>query len=104
MMAFRIAFDLDGVLADMSVALTREERRLIGVQNSLLRPSRIGSTEAETDQDEGLATNPVVAEMQSHGLTVFQQKVLWQRIAETPNFLNAGRDRVKSALRPAALT
>jgi len=84
-MPFRIAFDLDGVLADMSAALTREEHRLMGVHEMLLPPLRLGEGDLETDLS-GAAADPVVAEMQSHGLTPVQQKLLWRSVARTPNF------------------
>jgi hypothetical protein len=85
-MPLRIAFDLDGVLADMGAALTREERRLMGVHAALLRPLGIGEGDLENALDEGATVNPVIEEMQSHGLTPAQQKVLWQSVAQTRNF------------------
>lgn len=83
-MALRIAFDLDGVLADMGAALTREERRLMGIHDLVSRPMTVGGRDAESDDDG--AGNPVVVEMQRHGLSARQQKVLWTSVVDTPNF------------------
>ena len=85
-MGLRIAFDLDWVLADMGSALTREERRLVGIHEISLQPWPGAKTAAEPDHSKRAPTNPVLLEMERHGLTAAQQKLLWGSVAQTANF------------------
>ena len=85
-MALRIAFDLDGVLADMGSALRREEQRLFGTSEQPDEEVEVSEQEpAETDESEP-AAGQVVAEMTKHGLTVREQRFLWRNIANIENF------------------
>lgn len=85
-MTLRIAFDLDGVLADMGSALRREERRLFRalpqadeeVRESEQESPEIDETEAETDL--------VVAETPERGLTARERRLLWRNVANIENF------------------
>jgi hypothetical protein len=86
LVALRIAFDLDGVLADMGTALRREERRLFGTSEQPDQQAEVNEQEtAETDDSEA-ATGQVAAEMTKHGLTAREQRRLWRSIADIENF------------------
>jgi len=83
-MTLRIAFDLDGVLADMGAALKREERRLFG------SPLPDGTAKDGSDESSaaraGETDDQVVAELKKHGLTGRQQRQLWQFVAGIEDF------------------
>jgi len=81
-MPLRIAFDLDGTVADMYVALRKEARQLFG-DDVVARPAAatIGPDGEVEPSDQ--AENPVVAELH---LTGRQQAMLWDRVSEIENF------------------
>ena len=85
-MSLRIAFDVDGVLADMSAALRQKERQLFG--SAVPADTRAEGAEEATPeaQSTGTATDPLAAEMRKHGLTAGQQRQLWKGVASTENF------------------
>lgn len=87
-MALRIAFDLDGVLADMGSALKREERRLFATSEQPGETAGVAEQESpEPDESEAAAaTSQVVAEMTKHGLTAREQRLLWRSVADIENF------------------
>ena len=64
-MSLRIAFDLDGVLADMDAALRREEQRLFGAAGDLSSP--------DAPQD-------------ARSLTGAQNRTLWREVQAIENF------------------
>jgi hypothetical protein len=70
----------------MSAALTREERRLVGIPDITLQLWKVADANGKSDQDEQAPANPVVAEMANHGLSAAQQKLLWGSVSQTPNF------------------
>lgn len=70
----------------MGAALTREERRLIGIPELSLQPWKAGAGNVQSDRDEQPAANSIVAEMKRHGLTAAQQRLLWGSVAQTANF------------------
>lgn len=85
-MALRIAFDLDGVLADMGSALRREERRLFGTSEQPGETVEEGEQEGPETVETEAATGQVAAEMTKHGLTAREQRLLWRSIANIENF------------------
>jgi len=85
-MALRIAFDLDGVLADMGSALRREERRLFGTSEQPGETVEEGEQEGPETVETEAATGQVAAEMTKHGLTAREQRQLWRSIADIENF------------------
>jgi len=64
-MTLRVGFDLDGVLADMSAALRREERRIFGAPDAGVSP--------ETPRE-------------ARNLTAAQNERLWRAVATVENF------------------
>lgn len=87
-MALRIAFDLDGVLADLGSAFRREERSLFGSSSESPEPARNGEDKSleVTGKESGPERDQVAAELTKHGLTTRQQRVLWQTITNIENF------------------
>ncbi len=83
MTGLRIAFDLDGVLADLEEPYTAERLALFG-RNSV-PPSTVSAEsveEADTDEESRSKTSaPRV-----RGLTRRQQSGVWKRIARVPDF------------------
>jgi hypothetical protein len=83
----RIAFDLDGVLADLESALAETAERMFGrpaaAQGAPGEPADAAPAEQgagdETPADEPVP--PVV-----HTLTPAQQRRLWRTVLDTPNF------------------
>ncbi len=75
-MGLRIAFDLDGVLADMETELARISAVLFGV---------------EADADDADAP-PADAPAVSLNLTARQQRRLWQRVRSIENFWESLRE------------
>ena len=64
-MSLRVGFDLDGVLADMSAALQREEQRLFGAPDVAVFPE---------------------APREARSLTTAQHERLWREVAAIENF------------------
>jgi hypothetical protein len=77
----RIAFDMDGVLADMHAALAIEAERMFGEQGQ----STVYALEEAIEQ-EPPAPPPVPRLPGPLTLTARQSERLWQRVAETDNF------------------
>jgi hypothetical protein len=79
----RLAFDLDGVLADLDGALSREAQRLFGVEPGVRTPlegpavEEESEREAETDID---VPPPVLS------LTSRQTRTLWNEVRSIKNF------------------
>ena len=81
-MPLRIGCDLDGVLADMELALIRQAEQLFGVQ-----PPPVAASQPSSMLDlvpEGATDNaPIQHELH---LTDHQRRVLWQTVRNTTNF------------------
>lgn len=84
--ALRIAFDLDGVLADMESALRREERRLFGTSEQPDEKVEVNEQEGPEIDEEEVATRQVAAEIAKRGLTAREQRLLWRTVATIENF------------------
>lgn len=87
-MTLRIAFDLDGVLADLGSAFSREERRLFGSssESSHALPPGEDQPVPASGKESGAERDQLVAEMTKHGLAARQRRVLWQTITTIENF------------------
>ena len=87
-MPLRVAFDLDGTLADMSFALRREATKLFGEEIlrgaplSSTAPQESGSEQAAKGEDEQTAN----ATLQELHLTARQQNQLWDHVKKIDNF------------------
>ena len=94
-MPLRIAFDLDGVLADMDAALIRHAEQLFGesaIGNPQSRPSGDGSTrapdraaEAASQSGAEPAADPEPPVLRLN-LTSKQQRRLWKHVESIENF------------------
>jgi len=85
-MPLRVAFDLDGTIADMEGALQREAEKLFG-PNVQLRPA--GSDHMEPPAHvEDVADDPtkVVSRTEKKVLSGRQLRQLWEHVAATENF------------------
>src|SRR5207247_2570691 len=86
-MALRIAFDLDGTIADMEGALQREAEQLFG-PNVLLRP--VGSEHLEAparvDEVSDDTTKVVAPAERKQALSGRQLRQVWGRVARIENF------------------
>lgn len=90
-MSLRIAFDLDGVLADMDSALKKHEERLFG--STPEKGPKPDSTDPEANPAESTegsendsAADPLTVQMKKHGLSHRQRRRLWQEIESIENF------------------
>jgi hypothetical protein len=91
-MSLRVAFDMDGTVADMHTVLRQESERLFGPRAP--RPAHV-PVSADQDGDAAAAhaapspaepaSTPVVDELH---LTARQQSQLWKRVAAIENFWN----------------
>jgi hypothetical protein len=79
-MPLRIAFDLDGTLADMHVVLRREAERLFGESQLASAGEQSGAETGDSDEPEG---DKVMAELH---LTARQQMRLWEHVKTIENF------------------
>jgi hypothetical protein len=79
-MAIRVAFDLDGTIADMHVVLRREAEALFGTGQLSTSVEQPGS---ETGPPEEPESDKVMAELH---LTERQQMQLWQHVKQIDNF------------------
>jgi hypothetical protein len=77
-MPLRVAFDLDGTIADMHIVLRREAEQLFGAT----KLSAAGGPEVKPDKDEPDSAK-VMAEMH---LTARQQMQLWEHVKTIENF------------------
>lgn len=89
-MALRLAFDLDGVLADMHTALKREADLLFGLR---VRPADMGVPAADASaRDEGEDAGPdsgpdeELVPADQLRLTSRQRRRLWQRVGRIESF------------------
>jgi hypothetical protein len=99
-MSLRIAFDLDGVLADMDTALVRQAETVFGeemarsLQAGAAAPTDVsqdqGSSDARSDSHDQQGkpsgagdTTPTVARL---NMTPRQQRKLWRHVATVENF------------------
>jgi hypothetical protein len=95
-MPLRVAFDLDGTVADMRSALRAVERQLFGEDPGDREPSdagKKGDGAGKSDESakqsgarRGTAENSLAVEMEKEGLTLRQQQRVWQAVAEIENF------------------
>ena len=79
MTGLRVAFDLDGVLANLDEPYQVARRALFGSEGS--RPASVVEEETEDEPEGGEAGASRV-----RGLTRLQQSDLWRRIAQVPDF------------------
>jgi hypothetical protein len=79
----RIAFDLDGVLADLDSALSREARRLFGVDLEPRTSRGAGAAEEDTDSDDDPDADPLPPVA---SLTSRQSRALWHEVQSIRNF------------------
>jgi hypothetical protein len=77
--SLRVAFDMDGTVADMYTVLSKEAEQLFGTATK--RSSAGG--DAETPGEGSALPGPAVDELQ---LTAAQQRQLWNRVKEIENF------------------
>ena len=81
--SLRIAFDMDGVLADMHAALAIEAERMFDEQEQ----STVSALEEAIEQEPPAASPvPRLPGASSMTLTAQQSEMLWQRVAGTDNF------------------
>jgi hypothetical protein len=83
-MPFRVAFDLDGTIADMQAALRAEAERLFDRSGAAERPA----SESVTDAGEPLVATPGEADatLQEREWTPRQQAQLWDRVSAIEDF------------------
>jgi hypothetical protein len=84
-MPLRVAFDLDGTLADMHVVLRREAEQLFGEPQlaSAVEPSGAATDAGDGATTDGKESNRVLAELHLSGR---QQMRLWEHVKGIPNF------------------
>jgi hypothetical protein len=97
-MSLRIAFDLDGVLADMDTALVRQAETVFGEEMARsLRTGAAGPTEVSQDQGSsddrsdsqdqlGRPSGDATPPLGRLNLTSRQQRKLWRHVATVENF------------------
>jgi hypothetical protein len=86
-MSLRVAFDLDGTIADMESALLRVAEQLFG-PNVALRPPGSEHLDAPASVDD-VADNPAKVEARPEKKQVLggaQLRQVWERVAATENF------------------
>ena len=85
-MPLRVAFDLDGTVADMYSALQREAEKMFGKAQLAKAVSTVPAppaTEGETAKPEDAPTNLAMDELH---LTARQQMQLWDQVRKIDNF------------------
>jgi len=83
-MSLRIAFDMDGVLADLNSALAREAMRLFpGVEG---RGTTDGTLAPAAHDPEAPGVDPSEVSPSSLGLTSRQERALWDAVKGITNF------------------
>jgi hypothetical protein len=80
-MALRIAFDLDGTIADMHAVLHKEAERLFGAE--ALAKAAYEQQQAETATEDDSDSKTAMAELH---LTARQQTQLWDHVKTIENF------------------
>jgi hypothetical protein len=104
-MSLRIAFDLDGTVADMHSALKAIEERLFGTgAGDAGQPTANGARQtdpAKTNAEDGggAGESSLTAEMKKEGLTARQQRQLWRAVAAVENFWEAFEEIEGGAVR-----
>jgi phosphoglycolate phosphatase-like HAD superfamily hydrolase len=81
-MAFRIAFDLDGTLADMDVELVQQAKTLFGDMKS----TNDAAVDGDDDQAAAEASSENASPLEKMSLTPRQQRRLWKHIESIENF------------------
>jgi hypothetical protein len=94
--SLRIAFDLDGVLADMDSALADQQRVLFGKTRRSRRSELRGAEVAVAGR-----VSPILAPSSSD-LTSRQRRKLWRRIAQVENFWQTLREIEPGAVKRLA--
>ena len=89
-MSLRVAFDMDGTVADMRTVLRQESERLFGRPAPREAPASVSADQAAprshaAPSAPGPAAAPAVDEL---ALTAQQQSQLWKRVAAIENFWN----------------
>src|SRR5919206_5283110 len=85
-MSLRVAFDLDGTIADMEDALQRVAEQLFG-PNVALRPAGSEHLDAPASVDDvGDDTTKVESREKKQVLSGRQLRQVWERVAGTENF------------------
>ena len=86
-MALRIAFDLDGVLADMESELVRQAELLFGESMTRVLEQRAETSPPKPDagetHDPSLENTPVIERL---NMTARQQRRLWKHVESIENF------------------
>ncbi len=84
----RVAFDLDGVLADLHGAYSRTARELFpGLDAGLLASSKLESPPSPNDDKSDDKEESEVPQVDmAPTLTRQQNRAVWHRLSETPNF------------------
>ncbi|MDE3156995.1 MAG: hypothetical protein KGN76_17985 [Acidobacteriota bacterium] len=87
-MSLRIAFDLDGVLADMQSALRREAETLFGSRPRVpeARPAPEGEDETVAEEPEGRVAAETEPSVQRLLLTARQRRRLWAHVEAIDGF------------------
>src|SRR5687767_2426662 len=80
-MPLRIAFDLDGTIADMHTALRAHAQELFG-DDELAKGPRASAGDAAAPEEES-DSKEAIAELH---LTARQQTVLWEKVKTVENF------------------
>jgi len=84
-MALRIAFDLDGTVADMAVVLRQQAEALFGAELAAAAARPVPSSAASTEDPPG-GIRAALAAVESMRLTPRQQQRLWQHVSDIENF------------------
>ncbi len=82
----RLAFDLDGVLADLEGALVREARRLFASSGQTVEPAVPAPADAATSPGSDEPASDAPEQLRSLALTPRQQTRLWREVREVHNF------------------
>jgi hypothetical protein len=80
----RVAFDLDGVLADMDSALTHHEQQLFG-ETTATQATAASSEPAEVTESVN-ETDPLSLRMQKRGWSPGRRRRLWKEVESVENF------------------
>ena len=105
-MSLKVAFDLDGTIADMGSALRALERRLFG--DDVAKPATAkpvegtGKPESPPEDPDGNRSNSLAAAMTRDGLTLRQQRHAWQEAAKIENFWEGFAEIERGAVRAIA--
>src|SRR4051794_38382546 len=81
-MALRIAFDLDGTLADMESELVQQARVLFGEMKSIAD----SSSDGDSEQAAAETSNENASALEKLNMTPRQQRRLWKHVESIENF------------------